>query len=195
VTCWPNTAQSSTTSTRRGRTAQPESQMTCSTMENTAPATMSHGNHPPSTIHRRRAATARRNNVADAIARMGVIVFSTSPGGRSVRVSTAKGQSSLPPTYQGGGVSPAWRGTIAVRLSCAPRGNRTSIKIHIKYHLLLSTVVLFQKLQHLLSRPGVDVHHQGKMTPFFHRDELCPWNIVGSKLGLLEGNQCVITRM
>jgi hypothetical protein len=41
--------------------------------------------------------------VADTIARMGVSAFSASPGGISVRVSTAKGQSSLPPTHQGGG--------------------------------------------------------------------------------------------
>jgi hypothetical protein len=53
-------------------------------------------------LHRRRAAAARRKNVADEIARMGVSVFSASPGGRSVRVSAAKGQSSLPPTKVGG---------------------------------------------------------------------------------------------
>lgn len=45
VTCWPNTAHSNATFTRSGRIAQPENQMTCSTIERTAPATMSPGNH------------------------------------------------------------------------------------------------------------------------------------------------------
>src|SRR6266566_1856257 len=154
VTCWPKTNHRSATSTSRGRTAQPESQMTCSTMESTAPATMSHGNHAPGTTHRRSAAAARRKQRADTIARMGVSVFSTSPRGRSVNVSTAKGQSNLPPTHQGGGVPPAWRGTIAVTLSCAARSKRMSMKIHITYLLLLSAVLLFQKSQKPLRDPN-----------------------------------------
>jgi hypothetical protein len=120
-----------------GRTAQPENHMTCSRIESTAPATISHWNHPLGTTHRRRAATARRNNIPETIAKTGVRVFSKSPEGISVFVSTAKGQSNLPPTHHAGGVSPGRRGTIAVRLSCAPRSNRTKIMIHIYYLLYI----------------------------------------------------------
>ncbi|HSB03539.1 MAG TPA: hypothetical protein VLE49_23000 [Anaerolineales bacterium] len=41
----------------------------------------------PGTSQRRRAAAARRNNIADVTPRTGVSVFNKSPGGISVRVS------------------------------------------------------------------------------------------------------------
>jgi hypothetical protein len=48
-------------------------------------------------------------------------------------------------------------------------------------YLLFLLSYLFQKFQKLLSRAGVDVHHQGEMTTLFHRDELCPWDTLGGK--------------
>src|SRR3990172_7763826 len=104
-------------------------------MDGAAPAIISHPNHSAGTLQRKRAAAATRKQMADVIPRTGVRVFSRSPRWISVRVPTANGQMSLPPTHHGGGAPPGWRGTIAVRLSCAPRRRPISTKIHIE-HLL-----------------------------------------------------------
>jgi hypothetical protein len=145
-------------STRSGKIAQPENQMTCSTMESTAPATMSHENHCPGTLQRRRAAAARSKNMADVIARMGVSVFSRSPC-ISVRVSTAKGQSSLPPTHQGAAESPTCRGTIPLRLSCAPSSNRTRITIHIRCLLSMNAAIVVAHWQTFLREQPNSYYH------------------------------------
>ena len=113
--------------------AQPVNQITCSGIERTAPATMSHENHVRDTRHRRRAAAASRKHRPDILPRIGVSAFSVSPDRKSVSVSSANGQSSRPPTHQGGGASPIWRGTSAVRLRCAAKSSRASSKIHILF--------------------------------------------------------------
>src|SRR5215211_5093329 len=66
---------------------------------------------------------------------------------------------------------------------------------HTCYFYYLLIVVLFQKFQNLFFRPSIAVKHQCEMTTFFHRDKLCPWDILNGKLSLLEGDQGVITGM
>ena len=58
-----------------------------------------------------------------------------------------------------------------------------------------STVALVQKSPKPLSRRGVDVKHQGEMTASFHGDELGSRDILGGELPLIDGDQCVVTRM
>jgi hypothetical protein len=59
----------------------------------------------------------------------------------------------------------------------------------------LAIVISFQEFQDLLFRRGIAVKHQCEMTAFFHKDQLCPGDILGGELCLLEGDQCVVLCM